>query len=83
MRYPTEKKRALVFTDEEKKTLIGAGFISNQFTNWKSGRSLPGKYVAMEISALLGKPLIEILYGNAPLPAQKLKAGRPRKSAAA
>jgi len=68
MRYPEEKRRALTFTDDEKSILLKAGIIPALITNWKLGRSLPGKYLAREVAVLLDKPLVEILYGNSPKP---------------
>lgn len=73
------KKRGLRLTKTEQELLIGVGFGQGQIHSWTMGISMPDKFNAALIAGIIGRPIVEIMFGNSKPKIKRKGPGRPKK----
>lgn len=73
------KKRGLRLTKAEQDFLIGVGFEKRIISAWMMGVNMPDKFNAALIAGFLGRPIVEIMFGNAKPRKKKARGGQKKK----
>jgi hypothetical protein len=60
------RKMALKFHPAEKRVLKANGFSRAVISLWETGKGCPSKHNAEKVAALLGRDLLDLLYGRNP-----------------